>query len=95
MIKENENKKTVRAIEEILFPDCNEMKMDKDGILTSTIVDAELDPIECEFNDGGDAVRIDTKKLSYILLTGDNLLELIDLLEEAHQIEKKISDGNS
>jgi hypothetical protein len=54
----------------------------KDGLITAKIVDAELDEIQCTFNNDG-CVELNTYSASYIILTVDNLLNLIELIEEA------------
>jgi len=60
-------------------------KLHTNGILaTATILDAELDEIECTFNNDM-CVEINTKELSYITLTIQNLYTLIDLIEEADE----------
>jgi hypothetical protein len=65
-------------IEKILFPDSN--KLMENG--TVTIVDAELDPVECEFyNDG--CVDINTEKYTYLKLTRENLCQLIHLIDKS------------
>tara|TARA_R110001592_G_scaffold234888_1_gene492706 strand:+ start:592 stop:864 length:273 start_codon:yes stop_codon:yes gene_type:complete len=84
-----------QSIEELLIPNVNKMIVDKLGNLTTTIADAELDPIECEFNDGDRTVQLNTEKLTYVMLTYENLLELLDKLDEAGNIEKKLSDDGS
>jgi len=54
----------------------------KDGLITAKIIDAELDEIQCIFNNDG-CVELNTYAASYIILTVDNLLNLIDLIEQA------------
>ena len=54
----------------------------KDGLITAKIIDAELDEIKCTFNNDG-CVELNTYATSYIVLTVDNLLNLIELIEEA------------
>jgi hypothetical protein len=64
-------------IEKVFFPDSNVLR--DDG--TATIIDAELDPIECEFNND-ECVKLNTKDYAYITLTAENLLTLLDMIEE-------------
>jgi hypothetical protein len=54
----------------------------KDGLITAKIIDAELDEIQCIFNNDG-CVELNTYSANYIILTVDNLLNLIDLIEQA------------
>ena len=61
----------------------NRNELIKDGEnLTATILDAEWDPIKCKFNGDG-CVTIDTKELTYICLTPENLETLLELIFEA------------
>jgi len=76
-------KKTI-DIERLLCPQKNKLKMRK-GIVTTKIVDAELDIVNCEF--GGDGtVTLDTKNLTYIILDHQNLIDLLDLLDQADEM---------
>jgi hypothetical protein len=54
----------------------------KDGLITAKIIDAELDEIQCIFNNDG-CVELNTYSANYVVLTVDNLLNLIELIEEA------------
>ena len=65
-----------------MFPGNGTLTKDSEGTLHSTIVDMELDPIECTFNNDR-CVAIDTKDLSYIVLDTESLQRLIELIEEA------------
>lgn len=53
---------------------------DEENNLSAIILDAEGDEIECKFN-YDNCVEINTQELSYIILTLENLYDLIDLLE--------------
>ncbi len=68
-------------IEKELFPECDELVNDN-GTLKAQIIDAEIDPIECTFNNDF-CVKLDTSKISYITLSISNLETLIELIEEA------------
>ena len=55
-------------IEKKLFPNAGKLVKSKEGELSTEIIDAELDPIQCKFNNDG-CVEINTKNLSYITVT--------------------------
>ncbi len=67
--------------EKELFSTASKLEL-KDETLTANIVDAELDILNCSFNDD-DCVSINTKNLPYIELTLDNLKILRKLIVEA------------
>jgi hypothetical protein len=69
-------------IEDVFFPENGELKINEEGTAYAEIVDAELDPVECKFNNDG-CVEIETKGYTYITLTKENLQQLIDLIDEA------------
>ena len=71
-----------KNIDKDLYPDSNELNFDKDGTPVAHIVDVELDAIECKFNND-DAITIDTENLSYIVLSRNNLCQLLELFDEA------------
>lgn len=71
-------------IERLLCPQKNKLKMSK-GIITTKIVDAEIDPLDCEFTGCG-SVIINTENLTYIDLSYQNLYDLIDLIESAEEM---------
>lgn len=75
-------------IEEVLYPGQNKLKV-KGEVITTLIVDAELDPIKCEFDNGG-CVILNTKDYDYITLTEKNLEVLLILLEKAEKKYDKI-----
>jgi len=66
-----------KPIEKVLFPNAYKVKS-KNGVEVFTIVDAELDPIECTIEE--DAISLDTKKLGYIVLTKENLEFMLNVL---------------
>ena len=72
-------------IEKALCPTANQLQVDEDGEgHTAIILDAELDQIQCTFNQGG-AVWMDTDGYEYIVLTEDNLRALLRLIDEAEK----------
>ena len=76
------NKKKIN-LKEMLAPQAD--KLQTNGIIaTATILDAELDEIECTFNNDM-CVEINTEELKYITLTIENLYTLINLIEEADE----------
>jgi hypothetical protein len=77
-------------IEKALYPKSNVLRTDKDGNITATIVDAELDGIECQFNYDG-CVQLETEGYSYITLSVDNLLKLVELIEKAERKYDKMN----
>lgn len=54
----------------------------KNGLITAKIIDAEMDEIKCTFNNDG-CVELNAYDLTYITLTVDNLVTLIELIEQA------------
>jgi hypothetical protein len=76
-------------IEKALYPKKNVLKQDKEGTLTSTIIDDELDSIKCTFNYDG-CVELDTEGYSYLSLSIANLYELINLINKAEKRYSKM-----
>jgi hypothetical protein len=76
-------------IEDVLVPDRNKLKVKK-GVITTTIVDCELDPYECTFNNGGD-VEINTKGYTHITLDINDLENLILLIMDAEEMYFKLN----
>lgn len=66
----------------------NKLIKDKENNLSASILDAEGDEIECIFN-YDECVEINTKELTYITLTIQNLYDLIDLIERSESFYKK------
>jgi hypothetical protein len=63
----------------------NRLKTDKDGSsITATIIDAEIDAVECTFNYDG-CVDLNTEGYSYLKLSVENLYQLIGLIEKAEK----------
>lgn len=77
------------SVIDLMFPDNGKLIKGQDfesnGLLTSRIVDAELDPVYLEFY-GDDCVKINSDKYKYITLTRDNLEKMIDLLDDAEDV---------
>jgi hypothetical protein len=72
-------------IERLFCPEKNILQINEDKI-TTKIVDAELDTLECKFEDG--SVCINTEELTYINLTYENLMDLMDLIDQVDTIRK-------
>lgn len=70
-------------IEKALLPK-NGMLVIKDKLASAQILDAELDIIDCTFNNDY-CVQINTSNLSYITLSIDNLYKLADLIDQAQE----------
>lgn len=77
-------------IEDILAPNRNKLKVKK-GVITTTIVDCELDAFECTFNGMRD-VEINTEGYSYIILNIKQLEDLMFLIWEAEEKYEKIKN---
>lgn len=74
-------------IDKILHPEEGRLNTTKETH-TAYISDAELDRIDCTFNYDG-CVQINTKDLTYITLTVDNLERLIYLIGKSEHIYDK------
>ena len=70
-------------IDNIFFPENGELKK-KDGVATAIIVDPEIDPIDCIFNNDG-CVNLNTENYSYLTLSVENLENLIELIYESEE----------
>ena len=67
----------------------SKIKFNKDKFFDTSILDAEGDEVKCSFlNDS--CVELDTSKLTYISLGVDELIELLDLIDEADVKFKKL-----
>ena len=66
----------MRDVERYLNPDINKLKENDEGTLIAQIFDVELDPLDCKFHYDS-CVYIDTKDLTYIWLSRNNLYKLI------------------
>lgn len=71
-------------IEDELFENHSKLIEQEDSTITATIIDAELDAIECIFQ-GDNVVEINTKDLTYLCLTEENLKTLLRLISEAKE----------
>lgn len=67
-------------LEEFLMPNHGKMNY-KEGYGRATILDAELDPVECSFVSDG-TVELRTEDLVYVKLTKENLYNLIELIKK-------------
>lgn len=56
------------------------LKYDKYGNCTSIIEDEELDLLDVRLSDT-DCIEIDTSKMQYILLSEDNLYQMLELID--------------
>lgn len=74
-------------IEKKLFPEANELQI-VGGEAKAKIIDAEIDPIDCEFHYDG-CVHMDTKEYTYLTLTRENLETLIELIDESELFYSK------
>lgn len=79
-------------IEKELFPNSGKLIIKGEDI-SAQIIDAELDPVDCQFHNDG-CVQLDTNGFSYLLLTKDNLHELIDLINKSNKEYAKIFKQN-
>lgn len=68
-------------IEKRLFPHSDKL-IEENGVFVATIVDIELDPIDCSFI-GDNCVEIDVSGYSYITLSLRNLAVLKRLILQA------------
>ncbi len=71
-------------IEKKLFPDSNKI-IREDDYFKIQIIDAELDPVNVVIDADGDFF-INTKEYSYLKLTEQNLMVLLDAQEEIQNI---------
>ena len=71
-------------IEKELYPNAGKLFKGIDDY-TATIVDNELDPIECTFN-GDNTVEMKVEGYTYINLTRDNLQTLIEMIDHCQPL---------
>jgi len=81
--------KKIEDIEKVLYPDSNTLKADMDGTLKGTVIDAEMDDIECTFNNDN-CVEIDSDKYTYLTLSKSNLQQLLKMIKEAEKMYKSM-----
>ena len=67
------------------YSNTEKLKVDKQGGIHTTIVDAELDGFKCKFNNDG-CVEIHTEGYSHITLDRNTLIRLAKLIEKADQM---------
>ena len=78
-------------IEDVFVPKRNKLVIEK-GIISTTIVDCELDPYECTFNNGGD-IEINTEGYTHITLNINDLENLILLIMDAEEMYFKLNSS--
>jgi hypothetical protein len=71
----------ITELEKQTCPQCNQLNQEE-GVISSTMLDMELDPIELRFNYDG-CVEINSGVLNYITLSVRHLENLILLIKEA------------
>jgi len=76
-------------IEDVLVPKRNKLVIDG-NVISTTIVDCELDPYECTFNWAND-VEINTEGYPHITLDINDLENLIQLIRKAELMYEKIN----
>jgi hypothetical protein len=62
-----------------------QLEKNDEGTYCVDIIDEELDIIECRFDNDG-CVHINTKDLTYLTLSVDNLTRLLNLIEETEEL---------
>ena len=75
-------------LEKLFFPESNKLIIEREQI-TAVIVDEELDPIDCIFNNDN-CVELDTKDYTYLTLSRENLEQLINLIDASEAKYKQI-----
>jgi hypothetical protein len=76
-------------IEDVLVPKRNKLVIDG-NVISTTIVDCELDPYECTFG-GANDVEINTEGYTHITLNINDLENLIQLIRKAELMYEKIN----
>ena len=71
-------------IEKELHPKKDVLQKDEHGVITSVIVDEELDGYECSFD--YDTIEIRTDGMTHITLSTRILYNLLDLIEKADKM---------
>lgn len=77
----------IKELEKALYPDVDmgKLKRDKEGTFSTTIIDDELDPIDCTFNhDNG--VHINTEQYTYLSLSRKNLVQLLKMIDHTEKV---------
>ena len=75
-------------IKEILVPDAYKLKSDKYNNYSSIILDQELDSFQVDFDGFGCAV-IEMSDMANIVLSIDDLKDLIKLIRKADKLKQK------
>jgi len=71
-----------------VYPSNGKLVTDKEGTIRTTIIDAETDGIACKFNNDN-CVELNTHSYSYLTLSRDNLVQLIQMIDKAENMYKK------
>ncbi len=80
----------MKNIEDLLFPHNGKLVINEEGQTASaSVVDAELDPIECSFSND-ECITLHTAELTYLTLSVENLEQMLDLIYESTQYYNKI-----
>jgi hypothetical protein len=80
----------MKNIEDLLFPHNGKLVInEKEQTVSASVVDAELDPIECSFNND-ECITLHTEELRYLTLSVENLEQMLDLIYESTQYYNKI-----
>jgi hypothetical protein len=74
-------------IEDVLFPNNGKLIIKGEDV-TATIIDAEIDPIDCDFNYDG-TIKLNTEDYSHIHLSIENLYKMIELIQESEDYFKE------
>lgn len=74
----------MKQIEDLLFPENGTLQANDEDTFTAQIVDEELDPIDCKFNNDG-CVELDTEDYTYLTLSKQNLQLLLRLIRKAEK----------
>ncbi len=72
-------------IEKVLFPESEELVVDKNKVGRIQIVDAELDSINCTISEES-VIELDVSEYKYISLTYNNVLKLEECIEDMNEI---------
>ena len=82
----------MKNIEDLFFPNNGKLVINKkEQTASACIVDAEIDPIECSFNND-ECITLDTKELTYITLSVENLEKMLELIYEAGEYYNKANN---
>ena len=75
-------------IKEIIIPNAYKLQEDPSGNYKSIIIDQELDPFHIDL-DGEGSVKIDTGEMANIILSINDLKDLIKLIRRADKLTQK------